>query len=133
MTNPQPPRTVDHTWFRLLVRATGVALIGMSVPTIFSSISTFAWAVMDQSQYAGQGTWYVAMYGASLLGALLQFLIGAYLTFFGEGFIRRCLLDVRDRCPTCHYDTRGITTTSCPECGEPITPRQTTTQPPAHP
>jgi len=110
----------DHSWFRLLVRALGLLVAGVSVPSLVRGISSFAWAVFNQTQFAGQRASYLIFYASDMVGGMLQLLLGIYLLFFADAFIRRCLLDIRDRCPTCQYDLRGITAPTCPECGEQV-------------
>lgn len=110
----------DYTWFKLLVRAIGVLLIGFGAPYF---IATVWWGIASLRQDGGMlGAQFVIYSGFTILSTGLQSLFGLYLLFGGRWIIRYCLSDVRSRCVFCGYDLSGITSGVCPECGTPAAP-----------
>src|SRR5262245_41502110 len=108
----------DYSWFRLLVKAIGMLLIGLAVPSL---IQTLAWAWRFAQGFPGMSTddsWMWML--SSGLGPVVQGVMGAYLLLRGDRLIERCLRDVYGRCPVCGYDLRGHAAATCPECGNAL-------------
>ena len=104
----------DPRWFKLLVRAIGLVLIGIAIPSITMALSyipemhdpNFGYNV----QYA---LWSLIGPG---MGGLLQLALGGYLFFGAPRLVKYCVRQVHTRCPGCDYDVRGLQG-ACPECG----------------
>ena len=105
----------DYTWFKLLVRAIGLLLIGMGLPSLLSNLIGLVTWMSDPQSRASMNLLarflpLVASYGA-------QSAFGLYLFFGAEALISRCIRDVRGHCACCGYPVGGVTSGICPECG----------------
>lgn len=112
----------DYAWFKLLVRAIGIMLLGFSIPTL-------AWYVFElfvsaMPTVTGRSSRSVGDHLLFNLPTLASFgaqaFMGWYLLFRGEWIIGKVLAEVNGRCAKCGYDIRAITTGACPECNTPI-------------
>ncbi len=107
---------IDYSWFRLLVRAIGILLIGLSLPHALMStvhvIDTLLTGNWSQYGWSGYFGWV-----GSIVGLLLQAGFGFYLLSGGGRLVERCLRGVYGWCPHCGYDVRTIPAANCPECG----------------
>jgi hypothetical protein len=112
----------DYAWFKLLVRAIGVLLLGLSVPMLVEwvvqvAIAWDAWSPTATSWSLQQRV----IWGLpSLLAYGAQAAFGYYLLFKGEGIISRVLSEIHGRCAKCGYDLRGLKGEACPECNTPL-------------
>ncbi len=116
------------TWFRLVLKATGVLLIGLAV----SDLLTLVIGVLDAVVFAERWTMY-SPYGSqmtslgsakavtssllSLLPSVAQVGFGLYLLFGGKWIVNLCIPSNRPYCPECGYDLSKTTSANCPECG----------------
>ncbi len=111
------------TWFRLVVRAIGLLLIGLSLPTACSLavqlVQSMAW-----SASTSPGSGLLVMYGGLLgqiVGYGLEFGLGLYLFFGGAWVVNHCIPSNRPYCPECGYDTSSLVSGQrCPECGDTL-------------
>jgi hypothetical protein len=112
----------DYAWFKLLVRAIGIILIGFSVPTLLWYLTE-----LGLSSVPNSSGWTSRPIGDRLIGLApvlassgTQAFMGWYLLFRGEWIIGRVLAEVNGRCAKCGYDIRGLTGEACPECNTPL-------------
>jgi hypothetical protein len=111
----------DYTWFKLLVRAIGLLLMGMGLPYFVSTlVNLVTWALDQGGSQLGYS--YVLPYIPSVAGAAAESVFGLYLFLGANGVIARCLRDVRGHCPSCGYDVSAVSTGRCPECGTEFKP-----------
>ena len=106
----------DYSWFRLLLKAVGVFLLGMSVPMLLWWVGS----VLADQVTRGAGSWALANWLPPAIGYGSQAAIGLYLLFGAQHLIEYCLRGVRGRCAACGYPLAGLTADLCPECGTPI-------------
>jgi hypothetical protein len=100
------------TWFRLVIKAIGVLLLGFSIPEIVQVMSYFL--LVD---WPSTGTFvsYNWIYG--IIAPSLQTAIGAYLLIDGRWIIDKSIPSNRPYCPECGYDLSQSRGEKCPECG----------------
>lgn len=98
------------TWFRLVVRAIGLAFIGMSLP-MFVHACVF---MVDQLLQGGMSFSFAVAY---LAGSVVEAAFGAYLFFGGEWIVNKVIPSNRPYCPNCGYDLSHNTGERCSECG----------------
>jgi hypothetical protein len=112
----------DHSWFKLLVRAIGLLLIGIAVPSVLWFLAELLFMALPGSpgKTTGSMLYWVMSSLPALLGYGAQVAFGCYLLFRGDWIINRVLTEVRLRCLTCGYDLRGLKSTRCPECSTPL-------------
>jgi len=109
----------DRTWVILAVRGVGLLFVGMGLPSLLSMMGWALQAMFDGGP--GGLQWDYAFYsGGALLGSGAQLGFGVFLLLRPRSIARRWLADVRDRCPQCAYDVKGLSTAACPECGGPL-------------
>lgn len=103
------------TWFRLVIRAIGILLIGLSLPALCQGIGFIVYLFMESSGMPQSYTWIqTAYYG----GGIAQASLGIYLIFGGTWIVDTCIPSNRPYCPDCGYDlSHSVTSTMCPECG----------------
>jgi hypothetical protein len=108
----------DYRWFKILVRAIGILIVGESLFHLTTVVDYGLRAIQYPRGMGGPSSYWtpVAVYG---IGFLVQFLFGCYLISGAPKFVRYCIEQVEDRCIRCDYDIRGLTG-QCPECGLPI-------------
>jgi hypothetical protein len=114
------------TWFRLVIKAIGVLLVGLSVPNLISSIVAIIDAVIGAQSwtfYTPYSTTGVSP-GDLVMGAVLQILpasaqtcFGLYLLLGGKWLVNKCIPSNRPYCPECGYDLSNASGDKCPECG----------------
>ena len=114
------------TWFRLVIRAIGVLMIGLSLPPLCQLIGYIIYLFVDSSGMPSSYTWIqTAYYG----GGITQALLGVYLVYGGKWIVNKCIPSNREYCPECGYDlSHGANSANCPECGvtlPPVPPRDT--------
>jgi hypothetical protein len=119
----------DYRWFKILLRAMGLLLLGFAMPQLTSAVGSVLFYFSNEySRSSGFSYWPVAV--SSAVGALAQLLLALYLISGAPKFIRYCIDQVDRRCIRCDYDLTGLKGT-CPECGlpipEPTQPAQTAT------
>jgi hypothetical protein len=115
----------DYRWFKILVRAFGLLLIGQSIPSI-GTITHYVIAILGGAPAPTGHYWQaLATYGTATVAALL---LGLYMLSGAPKFVRYCIEQVEDRCIRCDYDIRGLTG-QCPECGLPVPTPSSPSQP----
>ena len=118
------------TWFRLVIKAIGVLLIGLSASPLASAV---IWTVRTMlfgdpwtmytanSSVMTRGPISFAAILEQLINAippLLQMLTGWYLLFGGKWIVNRCIPSNHPYCPECGYDlSHSPHASQCPECG----------------
>jgi hypothetical protein len=108
----------DPRWFKLLLRAIGILLLGLSLPAV-GSLVPYLTSQLDSNIYgapqpSSARMWAsVAVYVTGVLG---QALLGLYLLTGAPHLMRYCVRQVYSRCPGCDYDLAGVQG-GCPECG----------------
>jgi hypothetical protein len=122
----------DYAWFKLLLRAIGVLLLGFSIPSLIYSL----WWLFSSVFLEDMGGSIAAVL-TNILGTIVyegvRTAIALYLLLGPERLIRFCLKDLADRCLNCGYPLVGITTPACPECGLSIPRRSSPTVPQSPP
>ncbi len=111
------------TWFRLVIKAIGVLLIGLSLREM--SMLAF-WVVVwlfDESQTSlrGMSPQYSFANVAYALPDLAVFAFGMYLFFGGAWIVNKCIPSNKPYCAECGYDLSQSTGERCAECGTVIT------------
>ncbi|MBL0870603.1 MAG: hypothetical protein IBJ18_08515 [Phycisphaerales bacterium] len=111
---------MDHSWFKLVLRLTGVLLLALYLPAALIYIARVIESVLRSDDFVffndgvvGGGVWMFV----GFVPYFVVVLLGLYLTFDGRLFIKWCLRDIIGRCPTCGYDLRRSAEAICPECG----------------
>ena len=105
------------TWFRLVLKAIGVLLVGSALPNFIETWFSAVWWIVEPT-----GT-YLQNYPQWLLmvkpaAVTCQFVLGLYLFFGGHWVINKCIPSNRPYCPECGYDlSHNSPLTNCPECG----------------
>lgn len=108
----------DRSWFRLLIRAIGLIMLGLSVPRL---VALGVSVINSLREYQGTlPSGYLEGYALAGAESAVQAAFGVYLLFFADGLIRLCLRDVGARCDNCQYSLVGVPGDRCPECGAPI-------------
>ncbi len=123
----------DFTWFRLVIRAIGVLLVGLAFPSAVNHLASLIQLVAASSS-VDIGHYLFAMI-AEFAGVLLMLGFGLYLLIGGSALIRYCTRDVTGLCPSCGYDVRNLDADRCPECGASIPrhPKKPPGPPPTQP
>jgi hypothetical protein len=116
------------TWFRLVLKAIGVLLIGLSITPLAQSLlsiivygsdlwtiwSPYSMNTTPASRTASEILWGIAH---MILPAGLQLALGLYLLCRGKWLVDKCIPSNRAYCPDCGYDLSSSAGTNCPECG----------------
>jgi hypothetical protein len=111
----------DYSWFRLLIRAVGVLLLGLSLPLFLWTLGNLI-AEIAQNARAGYGSSAASLFLSHLpamSGYGIQAAFGLYLLFGGASLVEFCLKGVRGRCARCGYNLQGLADPVCHECGTP--------------
>ncbi len=121
------------TWFRLVLKAIGILLVGLSLPDLVKfvaqmghfSVGSFAsgrFPVPPPPTW-----WWVWNLVPEVIGHLLQLGLGLYLLFGGKWIVNLCIPSNRPYCPECGYDLSKAGSANCPECGVKL-PRDHSTE-----
>jgi hypothetical protein len=107
------------TWFRLVLKAVGVLLVGLSLPAVLTGVIGVLELIREMLGVApGDGALERLRYDWPwALGSCAQAAMGFYLVFGGTWLVDRCIPSNRPYCPECGYDTSGAAGSICPECG----------------
>ncbi len=104
------------TWFRLVLKAIGVLLIGLTIPTLSQVVLFILYNFM-----VGVTPLFVPRsFGRqwiTVAGPMLLFIFGLYLLFGGKWIVNLCIPSNRPYCPECGYDLSKATSANCAECG----------------
>lgn len=114
----------DYSWFRLLIRAVGLVLLGIALPSFLGTVGNMASyfaSAPTSSQFP-----FVLGWAAYATGSLFQLVLGIYLLRGGGKLTAHCLSSVLGRCMACGYDVRTIASQNCPECGAVLPGRSPT-------
>lgn len=112
----------DYGWFKLLVRAVGILLLGLSLPMALWSVGDMLVRMFDPAYGGAPLASVVGLYLPGLAGYLAQAGIGLYLLCGSERLIAWCIAGVKGRCAECGYDITAVPGGVCPECGVKIAP-----------
>jgi len=126
------------TWFRLVIKAIGVLLIGLSLRTAWAlgvELVVLLWAYvfgtdLSPNPYSYSGYGYGALRWIQSGGEILQLGLGLYLFFGGKWIIDKAIPSNRPYCPECGYDISKSGGPNCPECGMALPARHSATLPP---
>ncbi|MEE8154231.1 MAG: hypothetical protein V3T53_04645 [Phycisphaerales bacterium] len=117
------------TWFRLVLKAIGVLLIGFAasgVATLFTNVGYLAMYGDPFGVGGGRTTnWIYWQFMSPHVGDLVQLGLGLYLLFGGRWIADVAIPSNRPYCPECGYDIAEATGKCCPECGVQIVSRGT--------
>ena len=104
------------TWFRLVIKAIGVLLIGVSLPEAYTSLLQIGYAVTEQGAImtAPYPTWWTI---CAPLAPFVQFAFGVYLLCGAPWLVNKVIPSNRPYCPECGYDLTRFSGDRCPECG----------------
>jgi hypothetical protein len=105
------------TWFRLVLKAIGVLLVGLSLPDVFTTVLRVVYVTTDDQFSANLATpqWWT---WGSFAAPLLQFAFGLYLFFGGGWVVIKAIPSNRPYCPDCGYPLNNLSGPErCPECG----------------
>jgi hypothetical protein len=111
----------EVVWAKLLLRAVGLLLIGLSGPNI---VGTIGMAISSWDQFSTWNAEHVGGYIVSSLGTVMQFAFGVYLLVGGLFVTRLCLRGLDHYCLSCGYDVSTISSAVCPECGATLPVRK---------
>ena len=118
------------TWFRLVLKAIGVLMIGFALPGVATLLSKVGYHTMYGDPFTVRGVsapdWFYWQFLSSHVGDLVQLGLGMYLLFGGRWIADLAIPSNRPYCPECGYDNSEATGKCCPECGVPIVSRVTT-------
>lgn len=103
------------TWFRLVLKAIGVLLLGLGTPNVIGPVVSVIGGVVTGAGWAGWG--YQWFYVGEAMGGALQVAFGLYLLAGGNWIINRVIPSNRPYCPDCGYDITNARGERCPECG----------------
>lgn len=108
-----------RTWFRHVLKAIGVLLIGFSAPDLIYSICNYSAWEYYRSGWAQGATpmpnW--MSFALQIIGPAVQLIFGIFL-ITGSQWLTGKLLPVGENyCDQCSYDLSGISAARCPECG----------------
>jgi hypothetical protein len=113
------------TWFRLLLKAIGVAMLAYAIPQAVSSLCNISWWLLnDDGSTSWTGTQWVSWTLISFLHVAAQIAVGLYLLLGGEWIVNKCIPSNRPYCPNCGYDLSHNTGERCSECGVVLPPRE---------
>lgn len=112
----------EYAWFKLLIRAVGVLMLGLGGPMIVWYAARLIVAGVPGSPGATSRSLVseATMAVPGLLAYGSQAALGWYLIFRGEWFIKKVLGEIQGRCAMCGYDLHGLKADACPECNAPI-------------
>ncbi len=113
---------IDFTWFRLVIRAIGVLLVGLAMPSAVNHLASLIQLLAASSSM--EISHYLFAMIAEFAGVVLMLGFGLYLLIGGGALIRYCTRDVTGLCASCGYDVRNLDADRCPECGAPIPRRR---------
>ncbi len=117
------------TWFRLVLKAIGILLIGQWLNEFANSI----WWLLDvvisggdlyrgyanNPYYTAPTTDYreAVRLTFEFIGPILPFVFGLYLLFGGKWLVDKIIPSNRPYCPNCGYPLTDTASEQCPECG----------------
>lgn len=97
------------TWFRLVIKAIGVLLVGLGLEGVLRSLVFVVLAAPWTNTTWNDWGWPFV--------SLLQPVIGVYLFLRGEWIVNLAIPSNRPYCPECGYDLARNEGAKCPECG----------------
>ena len=113
------------TWFRLVVKAIGILLIGFAIPEFALNLASFVTAMSSGIVgYGGAGLTSedkVLLSITYFAGPIIQLGIGIYLLAGAQWLVNTCIPSNRPYCPECGYDLSDSSTDWCAECGVDLT------------
>ncbi len=112
------------TWFRLVLKAIGVLLLGFALPGVATLLSKVGYHTMYGDPFS-VGSFRTPDYiywqfMSAHVRDVVQLGLGLYLLFGGRWIADLAIPSNRPYCPECGYDNSKATGKRCPECGVPI-------------
>jgi hypothetical protein len=108
------------TWFRLVLKAIGILLIGFALPDVVTHVIGYArWTAYQRSMMMGEPFDWVN-FGMAIAAPSLQVAFGLYLLFGGAWLANLCIPSNRAYCAECGYELSQVESKRCPECGTAI-------------
>ncbi|MCI0366395.1 MAG: hypothetical protein L0Y44_06815 [Phycisphaerales bacterium] len=106
------------TWFRLVIKAIGVLLIGLSITTLVSGLLHVGLQLIAllTGGFFFDST-FLEYQWPHYFGGAAQFVFGLYLFFGGKWIVNKVIPSNRPYCPECGYDLSKSNGANCPECG----------------
>jgi len=113
------------TWFRLVIKAIGVLLSALAMPsfvreTIMILDAAFGGALSGGAlPYSMVPGHLLLSWSLQILPTLTQLGVGIYLVVGGAWIVNKCIPSNRPYCPECGYDLshHAASASNCPECG----------------
>ncbi|MEL7471973.1 MAG: zinc ribbon domain-containing protein [Planctomycetota bacterium] len=99
----------------VLVRVVGLALVLWNTNALASVVVR----MVAQSAFAGRQPSTMSLTAAAIAASVPigMAVLGAYMFLSGRWFVGRLLKGLARGCSHCGYDTRGLRSGFCPECG----------------
>lgn len=105
---------MKFAWYRLLLQAIGVLLIGLAVPRVFSvAASASVWYSLGTGRFGGYPVMGLVLDG---LAPIIQLVIGLYLLSGAKRIVFISLRGIDTTCARCGYSLESIVGDVCPEC-----------------
>ena len=102
------------TWFRLVLQASGVLLIGLGITEFVSAIAIVIWMFEDMPQFMSISPWRWIVHA---VGPAVQLAIGFYLLTGAPWLLNKIIPSNRPYCPEFGYDLSHNSGPKCCECG----------------
>ncbi len=110
--------------FHLVTKIAGLVLTAWSLPLTLASAASVVRSHLMWGAMRGMGTPTLSLEMQILLHpgvvwGLTGLILGLYLLLSGRRLVDHAA-PLAGGCPGCGYDTRGLKSEACPECGAPI-------------
>ncbi len=116
------------TWFRLVLKAIGVLLIGFALPGVATLLSKVGYHTMYGDPFSVGSVrtpnFIYWQFMSAHVRDVVQLGLGLYLLFGGRWIADLAIPSNRPYCPECGYDNSEATGKRCPECGVPLGSRE---------
>ena len=111
-----------RTWFRMVLKAIGVLLIGFGAPDLIHWVLNYtAWMYYETGWMAGSPNmpdW--LSFFLQIAGSVVQIIIGIFLILGAQWLVTKLLPSGDPFCEQCGYDLSGSKSVHCPECGATV-------------
>ena len=105
------------TWFRLVLKAIGVLLIGFSLQGVIPAIAAVVMYLLEWSEMSVSSNEFMWWNFPYYIAGFVQFGLGIYLFFGGKWIVNKAIPSNRSYCPECGYQIANAHGANCPECG----------------